>query len=41
MHYTTKSEMLNQLVSLLGGRVAEALVLDDILHRGASNDIET
>lgn len=39
MHYTTKSEMLNQLVSLLGGRVAESLVLDDI-STGASNDIE-
>ena len=39
MHYTTKSEMLNQLVSLLGGRVAESLVLGDI-STGASNDIE-
>lgn len=39
MHYTTKTEMLNQLVSLLGGRVAESLVLDDI-STGASNDIE-
>ncbi|MDD7362783.1 MAG: ATP-dependent zinc metalloprotease FtsH [Peptoniphilus sp.] len=39
MHYTTKNEMLNQLVSLLGGRVAESLVLDDI-STGASNDIE-
>ncbi|WP_255702366.1 ATP-dependent zinc metalloprotease FtsH [Peptoniphilus sp. KCTC 25270] len=38
-HYTTKGEMKNQLVSLLGGRVAESLVLDDI-STGASNDIE-
>ncbi|MDO5302192.1 MAG: ATP-dependent zinc metalloprotease FtsH [Tissierellia bacterium] len=39
LHYTTKGEMKNQLVSLLGGRVAESLVLDDI-STGASNDIE-
>ncbi len=38
-HYTSKSEMLDSLVSLLGGRVAEALVLGDI-STGASNDIE-
>ena len=37
--YTTKNEMLDNLVSLLGGRVAEALVLGDI-SIGASNDIE-
>lgn len=37
--YTTKNEMLDSLVSLLGGRVAEALVLGDI-STGASNDIE-
>ncbi len=37
--YTTKSDMLDRLVSLLGGRVAEALVLGDI-STGASNDIQ-
>ena len=37
--YTTKSDMLDSLVSLLGGRVAEALVLGDI-STGASNDIQ-
>ena len=35
----SKSEMEDKIVSLLGGRVAEALVLDDI-STGASNDIE-
>ena len=35
----TRNEMYEQIVSLLGGRVAEALVLDDI-STGASNDIE-
>lgn len=39
VHFTTKGEMQDQLVSLLGGRVAESLVLDDI-STGASNDIE-
>ena len=38
-NYTTKNGMLDRLVSLLGGRVAEALVLGDI-STGASNDIE-
>ncbi len=38
-HYTSKKEMLDSLVGLLGGRVAEALVLGDI-STGASNDIE-
>jgi len=38
-NYTSKNEMLDSLVSLLGGRVAEALVLGDI-STGASNDIE-
>ncbi len=38
-NYTTKNEMLDSLVSLLGGRVAEALVLGDI-STGASSDIE-
>ena len=37
--YKRKKEMLDDLVVLLGGRVAEALVLDDI-STGASNDIE-
>ncbi len=37
--YRSKNEMLDNLVSLLGGRVAEALVLGDI-STGASNDIE-
>ncbi|MBQ2973466.1 MAG: ATP-dependent zinc metalloprotease FtsH [Clostridia bacterium] len=38
-NYTSKNEMLDNLVSLLGGRVAEALILGDI-STGASNDIE-
>ncbi len=38
-HYTTKSHMLDQIVMLLGGRVAEALALDDI-STGAQNDLE-
>lgn len=38
-YYDSKSNMLNELVILLGGRVAEKLVLDDI-STGASNDIE-
>lgn len=38
-NYSTKNGMLDRLVSLLGGRVAEALVLGDI-STGASNDIE-
>ena len=37
--YHSKKEMLEELVVLLGGRVSEALVLDDI-STGASNDIE-
>ena len=37
--YRGRKEMLEELVVLLGGRVAEALVLDDI-STGASNDIE-
>ena len=37
--YKSRKEMLEELVVLLGGRVAEALVLDDI-STGASNDIE-
>lgn len=37
--YSSKNEMKEHIVSLLGGRVAEALILDDI-STGASNDIE-
>lgn len=37
--YNSKSEMQEHIVSLLGGRVAEQLILDDI-STGASNDIE-
>lgn len=38
-YYSSKSEMLDDIVVLLGGRVAEAIKLDDI-STGASNDIE-
>ncbi len=38
-YYQTKNDMLGEIVVLLGGRVAEKLVLDDI-STGASNDIE-
>ena len=37
--FMSKTEMQEQIVSLLGGRAAEALILDDI-STGASNDIE-
>lgn len=37
--YHTRKEMKENIITLLGGRVAEALVLDDI-STGASNDIE-
>ena len=37
--YMAKSEMEESIISLLGGRVAESLVLGDI-STGASNDIE-
>ena len=37
--FISKTEMLENIVSLLGGRASEALVLDDI-STGASNDIE-
>ncbi|MBE7035549.1 MAG: ATP-dependent zinc metalloprotease FtsH [Ruminococcaceae bacterium] len=36
--YVSKQDMLNQIVTLLGGRTAEKIVLDDI-STGASNDI--
>ncbi len=38
-NFMSKSEMEETIVSLLGGRVAEKLILDDI-STGASNDIE-
>ncbi len=38
-NYVSKEDMLDTIVSLLGGRVAEKLVLNDI-STGASNDIE-
>ena len=38
-NYQSKNEMLDDIVVLLGGRVAEALVLGDI-STGASNDIK-
>ncbi len=38
-NYMTKGQMKTELVSLLGGRVAETLALDDI-STGAQNDIE-
>ena len=37
--YMSRKEMREEIVTLLGGRVAESLVLDDI-STGASNDIE-
>ena len=37
--YRSRKEMLEEIVVLLGGRVAEAVILDDI-STGASNDIE-
>ena len=37
--YRSRKEMLEEIVVLLGGRVAEALILEDI-STGASNDIE-
>lgn len=38
-YYATRSEMLDELKALLGGRVAEALVLKEI-SSGASNDLQ-
>lgn len=37
--FVTKTEMFENIITLLGGRVAEQLILDDI-STGASNDIE-
>ncbi len=38
-YYATKKGMFNDIIELLGGRVAEQLTLDDI-STGASNDIQ-
>ena len=38
-NYNSKADMLDDLISLLGGRVAEALSLND-LSTGASNDLQ-
>lgn len=38
-YYATRSELLDQLKTLLGGRVAEAIVLKEI-STGAQNDLE-
>ena len=38
-YYATRSELLDQLKTLLGGRVAEDLVLKEI-STGAQNDLE-
>ena len=38
-YYATRSELLDQLKTLLGGRVAEAVVLEEI-STGAQNDLE-
>jgi len=38
-NYMTKSQLLDQVIMLLGGRVSEALVLQEI-STGASNDLE-
>ena len=38
-NYNSRNDMLNNLVSMFGGRVAEALALDDI-STGASNDLQ-
>ena len=37
--YMSRNEMLDELVTLLGGRVAEAIVLGDV-STGASNDLD-
>ncbi|MDD3840497.1 MAG: ATP-dependent zinc metalloprotease FtsH [Clostridia bacterium] len=38
-YFISKSELMDEIVQLLGGRVAESLVLNDI-STGASNDIQ-
>lgn len=37
--FMAKSELLEQITHLLGGRVSEALILDEI-STGAQNDLE-
>lgn len=37
--YTSKNEILNRIIVMLGGRCAEALTMDDI-STGASSDIQ-
>lgn len=37
--YTSKNEMLNRIIVLMGGRAAEEIMMDDI-STGASNDLE-
>ena len=37
--YASKNDMIDEIITLLGGRVAEKLVMDDI-STGASNDLE-
>lgn len=38
-YYVSKSEMIEEIIHLLGGRVAESIVLNDI-STGAQNDLE-
>lgn len=38
-NYNSRNDMLNDLISMFGGRVAEAVALDDI-STGASNDLQ-
>jgi cell division protease FtsH len=38
-YYTTKTEMFEEICTLMGGRAAESIALDDI-STGASNDIQ-
>ena len=38
-NYRTKTQMFEEIITLLGGRCAEQLILDDI-STGASNDLE-
>ena len=38
-YYISKTEMLEKLIALLGGRAAEKIILNDI-STGASNDLE-
>ena len=38
-YYVSKTEMLEKLIALLGGRASEKLILNDV-STGASNDFE-